>query len=174
MSPCQHKAKKSRRFLPLLFCSHEPRTGTALIFAQAVVSLSTQASICPDACRWSQAERIVTGCLRMCCPAATWGECLREGLWAALSIEDSVCLLADVYMHGRARGASGSTCGCGCGCWSAGPQLLCLHRGFLTGHAADAGSGHASRCCPSFRQLWRMPCSRGCQATWKGSRRADL
>ncbi|XP_045437222.1 focal adhesion kinase 1 isoform X9 [Pipistrellus kuhlii] len=26
VSPCQHKAKKPRRFLPLLFCSHEPPT----------------------------------------------------------------------------------------------------------------------------------------------------
>lgn len=40
VSHCQHKVKKARRFLPLVFCAHDPPpAGTALTFAQ--LSLTT-------------------------------------------------------------------------------------------------------------------------------------
>lgn len=45
VSHCQHKVKKARRFLPLVFCSHEPPSaGTALIFAQTLTNHSAPGS----------------------------------------------------------------------------------------------------------------------------------
>lgn len=69
-------------------------------------------------------------------PAATRGECVERPLGCSVDSRLSVCLVADVYMHGRARRSFRfPVVGRGEG-GSAGPELLCLHRGVLTEHAA--------------------------------------
>lgn len=85
------------------------------------------------------------------CPAATWGECLCKGLWAALWIADSLfaCLLMCNAWQGEKelpvpRG--------GRGVWD---RTAVFAPGFLAEHAAGCREWPCAAMLPGFGQLWR-------------------